>query len=167
MASETLIHDWQTEANSMSLKYWGEPCTIPVVWNGRLKRTMGRFLFKQTKQQRTPLKIELSTSAAQLLTISQLRKVLLHELCHYHLFIQNRPFTDRHPVFEAEIKRTKTISTNEVSLPRSGYALYCDACDRFLGYRVRFNTRNYRSLCCKAMIIKKTASIGKLSFPEE
>lgn len=166
MSNETLAYNWQQEAERLSLVHWGEACHIPIVWNGRLKRTMGRFLFKQTKQKRTPLKIELSTTAATLLSVEQMRKVLLHELCHYHLFIQNRPFTDRHPVFEAEIKRVQTISTNEVSLPRSGYALYCSQCAKFLGHRVRFNTRNYRSLCCKAKIIKTTASLGKFSFPQ-
>lgn len=164
--NSTLAHNWQEEANSLSLLYWGVTCGIPVVWNGRLKRTMGRFLFQQTKQKRKPLKIELSVSAATLLSVDQMRKVLLHELCHYHLFNQQQPFMDRHPVFEAEIKRVGTISTNEVSLPRQGYALYCSKCNKFLGHRVRFNTRLYRSICCKVKIEKQQASLGKLSFPE-
>lgn len=142
-------------AQQLSQTYWQAPCTIPVVWNGRLSTTMGRFFYLTQKKKRTAVRIELSRKAARHLDRETFIKVLLHELCHYHLFKQGKPFSDHHPVFEAEIKRVGAISTNAIKLPQKGYKLYCAKCQAFLGIRKRFNPAHYASACCHAPIIRQ------------
>lgn len=142
-------------AQNLSQQFWQKKCEVPLVWNGRLSRTMGRFCYFIQKKKRIPLRIELSKKSVPLLDQQTFNAVLLHELCHYHLFIEGKPFADHHPLFEAELRRVGAISTNTIKVPQKGYDLYCGKCQTFLGKRKRFNNKNYLSACCKERIIKK------------
>lgn len=142
-------------ARTLSLKHWNKDCLIPVEWNGRLTASMGRFAYKVRGKERIPIKIEMSKHAAKFLDQETLSKVLLHELCHYHLFIQGRPFADHHPQFEKELERVGAISTNTVQVPQKGYELSCSRCQKVVGKRRRINTKLYKSICCEAPLIKK------------
>jgi SprT-like protein len=146
----------QALAETYSQRFWGSPCLIPVVWNGRLTKTMGRFMFRKKKKGPTEaLSIELSKHAARSLNEKQFAAVLLHELCHYHMFRQGLPFEDHHPEFEKELKRVGAISTNTLRIPQKGFKLYCSKCEAYLGQRKRLNLDRYKSQCCHAPLIKK------------
>ncbi|GGK25153.1 protein SprT [Caldalkalibacillus thermarum] len=151
-------------ANKLSLHFWGKPCQIPVTWNGRLTKTMGRFLYTEQNGQRTPLKIEISKYAAHWIDREIFVAVLLHELCHYHLFIEGRPYHDHHPVFEQELRRVGAISTQRVQLPQKAYKLYCQRCGGYLGLRRRINVGHYRSICCRAPILKAETWLGEFRY---
>lgn len=142
-------------ADELSKRHWGKPCTIPVSWNGRLKKTMGRFMYHERLGKREALRIELSKFAAQTLNEATWISVLLHELCHYHLFIAGQPFEDGHPRFEQELRRVGAATSHTIRLPQQGYKLFCSQCERPLGVRKRINTAHYRSACCGATIIKE------------
>ncbi|GAA0357958.1 SprT-like domain-containing protein [Bacillus horti] len=154
-------------SQKLSLHFWGKRCDIPVLWNGRLTKSMGRFMFSSRGRTRTALRIELSKHAVRFIPPEIFIAVLLHELCHYHLFIQGQPFEDGHPVFEEELRRVGAISTNVVQLPQKGFELYCSKCHERLGSRKRMNTKHYLSACCKAQILKKEAWLGECKYPGE
>lgn len=154
----------QQLANKLSQHFWQADCAIPVVWNGRLTRSMGRFIFKIDGSKRIPIKIELSKYSSQFIDRDIFVAVLLHELCHYHLFVQGKPFEDRHPVFEKELQRVGAISTNRVQIPQKAYKLYCSACNAYLGTRKRLNVRRYLSQCCRKPITKKDCWIGQFKY---
>lgn len=145
----------QQLAEKLSKRYWNTSCHIPVQWNGRLSRTMGRFIYEAKPKKRKALKIEMSKKAISQLDLDTFTKVLLHELCHYHMFIQHKPFQDYHPIFEAELQRVGAISTNTLKLPRKAYQLFCSQCLQQIGIRVRLNEKKFLSSCCRARIIKK------------
>lgn len=151
-------------ANKLSLHFWNKPCDIPVRWNGRLTKAMGRFIFSTQRKTRSPIRIELSKHAVRFINHEIFIAVLLHELCHYHLFLAGKPFEDGHPAFEQELRRVGAISTNTVQLPQRGYHLYCDKCKAYLGTRKRMNTMRYLSGCCKAKIVKKEAWLGQFKY---
>lgn len=155
----------QALTNELSWQYWNEPCPIPVTWNGRLKRTMGRFIYGSNRQKQTNPRIEMSKHAAKYLDNATFVAVILHELCHYHLYRQNQPFADHHPFFEKELRRVGAISTNRVHLPQKAYELFCTSCQQSLGTRKRINTHHYRSKCCQAKILKKEATFGHFYNP--
>lgn len=154
-------------ANTLSQRFWQKDCSIPVAWNGRLRTAMGRFLYSPQGKKNLPLRIEMSKHAAQFLTQDLFSAVLLHELCHYHLFIQGQPCNDHHPVFEKELRRVGAISTNTVQIPQKGFQLSCSQCRKSIGTRTRINTARYLSACCKAKIVKKRVWLGKLNFTGE
>jgi SprT-like protein len=154
----------QKLADKLSLHYWQRKCEVPVTWNGRLTRSMGRFLYSTKGKGRTPQGIELSKYAAQFINRDIFISVLLHELCHYHLFIQGKPFDDHHPVFEKELERVGAISTNTVQIPQKSFQLYCSKCNKSIGIRKRLNTALYRSGCCKGKILKKEVWLGEFKI---
>jgi SprT-like protein len=160
-SSNELLRDL---ANKLSQRFWQKDCPIPVVWNGRLSKAMGRFLFSHKGKKHLPLRIEMSKHAAQFLTDDLFNAVLLHELCHYHLFVLGMPCDDHHPVFEKELRRVGAISTNTVQIPQKGFQLFCSQCKKSIGTRTRINTARYLSGCCKAKIIKKSIWRGQFSF---
>jgi len=151
----------QALANKLSLHFWSKACDIPVVWNGRLTRSMGRFLYSTKGKKRIAKQIELSKQAAQFIDRETFIAVLLHELAHYHLFIQDKPYDDHHPVFEQELARVGAISTNTVQLPQKTFLLSCSQCKKRLGYRKRMNLAYYKSGCCKAEITKQEVWVGE------
>ncbi|WP_164985012.1 SprT-like domain-containing protein [Ammoniphilus sp. CFH 90114] len=154
----------QALADKLSQHFWQDKLQIPVVWNGRLTRAMGRFVFRQQGKKREPLKIEMSKYAAQFVDREIFIAVLLHEMCHYHLFIQNKPYQDHHPVFEQELRRVGAISTNTVKLPTKVYKLTCQHCKKSLGMMKRFNPDRYRSGCCQAPIQREEDWMGSFQY---
>lgn len=154
----------QSLADKLSQHFWGEKLQIPVVWNGRLTRSMGRFVYRLQGSKREPVKIEMSKYAAQFIDRNIFIAVLLHEMSHYHLFVQNKAFHDHHPVFEQELHRVGAISTNTVKLPMKVYKLSCKKCNKPLGHMKRFNPEKYRSPCCHGDILRKESWIGTFQY---
>lgn len=151
-------------AQKLSLHFWGKPCTIPVRWNGRLTKAMGRFVFAVKGDRKEAKQIELSKHAVRFINEEIFIAVLLHELCHYHQFISNLPYEDGHPQFEQELKRVGAISTNTVQLPQKAYILYCQKCKERLGTRKRLNTSKFLSRCCQANIEKQETWLGDFKY---
>ena len=63
---------------------------VPIRWNKRLRRSMGRCLFKrgraeQHERQTAVLGIELQPG----LSAAQLEKTLVHEMCHVWAFVEH------------------------------------------------------------------------------
>lgn len=158
------VEKLQSLADKLSLHFWNKSLTIPVVWNGRLTRAMGRFVYQVSGPKREPLKIEVSKYAAKFIDRDIFIAVLLHELCHYHLFIQNKPCQDHHPLFEQELRRVGAISTNSVKLPEKYFRLFCVTCGKSLGNAKRINPHHYRSSCCHGEIRKEEVWSGTFSY---
>ena len=125
---------------------------------------MGRFVYRVQGMDRESVKIEMSKYAAQFINREIFIAVLLHEMCHYHLFRQRRPFLDHQPVFEQELRRVGAISTNTVKLPTKAYKLFCKQCQRELGHMKRINPDRYRSSCCQAEITREETWIGSFQY---
>ncbi|HJV47393.1 MAG TPA: SprT-like domain-containing protein [Bacillota bacterium] len=154
----------QDLGNKLSIHFWGEALSIPLLWNGRLTRCMGRFVYRGQGKKREPIKIEMSKYAAGFIDREIFIAVLLHEMCHYHLYIRDMPFQDHHPVFEKELLRVGAITTNTVHLPEKVYQLTCQKCKRKLGMLRRFNPQKYRSSCCGAEISREEIWIGSFQY---
>lgn len=66
---------------------------LPIKLNSRLKRTLGRIVYKKDKKEVVPLRMELSPT---LLDDSELlRKTVLHELAHWYLMINGKEYKHR------------------------------------------------------------------------
>lgn len=142
-------------AAKLSEKHWQKSCEIPVVWNGRLSRSIGRFLYRSQWKQRHPIKIEMSKHAIPFIDKNVFDAMLLHELCHYFLYIEGLPFHDRDARFKEELTRVGAMPTRSIHIPQKNYELYCQQCQQPLGLRKRINLQKYRSVCCSKPIIKK------------
>ena len=129
---------------------------IPVEINGRLLRALGNFHFKYGGQ---PIKICI---AKRLLTgdykMETILSVIKHELCHYHLFRNNKEFRDFTPTFDKEALKIGASLSNQIKT--SGYIKvgYCSKCNKLVinNAKPKHLRHNYISACCKTEIYFKT-----------
>lgn len=78
------------KVRELSLRYFGRFLDIPVVVNGRLKRSLGRLVYRKCEDRFEPLRIELSP--AVLKSDELFNKTVLHELSHWFLMIGGKNF---------------------------------------------------------------------------
>ena len=111
--------------------------TIPIELNGRMRKTCGWF--KHTRSRVTgegkAVKIEMNRFFVENNDPITVLDVLRHELVHYALYIQKKPYNDGHPVFENELKRLKIVSQSTIdkyeikSKPINMSVYKCKKCD--------------------------------------
>ncbi|TYB81902.1 MAG: hypothetical protein FXF54_14275 [Kosmotoga sp.] len=71
---------------------------LPIKLNSRLKRTLGRIVYKKNNKKVMPLRMELSPV---LLDDSKLlKKTILHELTHWYLMINGKDYKHRSVEFK-------------------------------------------------------------------
>lgn len=140
-------------AKEYAMKYWGMELNCPVVINGRLTRALGYY--KYWIKDNRPHRIELAKRLIENYNEVSIIEVLKHELTHWALHQQGKPFDDGHPVFEAEIIRVGSHSTK--TLPKVG-KLYQAVCSKCKGSRItrdkqhkidRLTNGCWISSCCK------------------
>lgn len=139
----------------LAIKHFNTKLNIPVKENGRLTRALGRFRAIGGKTP-TPLDIELSSRLLQNFKDETIADVILHELCHWYLFINNQPNADGHPVFENLLKSVGAKSTGTLQPAGEVHELICSGCKKSvyktLSKRKAMNRTGaqYRSTCCHA-----------------
>ena len=110
---------------------WGERLEIPVEISGKLSKCFGYFQFMASS--RTPLKLMFSKKLIENYKLSTIESVIKHELCHYHLFINNKPSNDGHPIFEAELIRVGGSSTQTITDAGQKHCCTCKKCGKRVG----------------------------------
>lgn len=110
------INEMRRYANAFLLDNYGMELEIPLQINGRLKKTYGRFRFYDLRKhgKKEPVMIDLNKYFYENNERDVILDVLKHELVHYAMFMQDKPFNDGHPVFENELKRLGVISQSNV-----------------------------------------------------
>ena len=91
---------------------YGMKLTVPLELNGRLKRACGRFVYYVRSRQ--PKSVEMNKFFVENNEPVVVLDVLRHELVHYALFMQGKPHSDGHPVFENELKRLGVVSQKTI-----------------------------------------------------
>jgi len=135
-----------TEAQNFLLTNYNIELDIPIEYNHRLRRTLGRFISTRIKDsnKNKPKKIELSTELMQQYTPEIIIDVLKHELVHYALCAKGHPrseFRDGHIVFEKELRRLGVAKTRTYSNKNKVKHKYvCDMCgkEHKLNSKVKF-----------------------------
>lgn len=151
-------------AKEFAKQYWDMDFNVPIEVNSRLTRALGRMRFKVSYQYRrkiyTPNKLELAARLMENYKDETIISVLKHELCHWALAVQGKPFEDGHPVFEREIIRVGASSTNTIEPAGTLYTVKCSKCknivsknekqSRLIKYVEGTRRSTYSSRCCGA-----------------
>lgn len=122
------------------------PFTIPVQINGRLTRTLGRFMYtmNQKTELLTPVRIEFSRQLLQTATDASIISVIEHECAHYLVAVKTGMQHGHDKVFQAacaligctnDKPRTQVERTVAV---RSKYEVWCDVCHEVVGEYARW-----------------------------
>lgn len=130
--------------NQLSLAYFGRPCKVPIEWDKSLKNAAGCFLFD--KRAHKPLRIIQSMWQYNQFGAQHVIGTLKHELAHYHLFMEGKPFQDEEEVFKQECKR---IGAPLFALAmHEGYHTRCSECGTYAGLEKK-ERKKLMSRCCK------------------
>lgn len=110
---------------------YGINLTCGVEFNGRLKRALARYVYKDnpkyTNAERAQ-RIEMSKDLMKYGTEEQIIDCLKHECVHLALHYLDKPFNDGHPYFEGELKRLGVAATNVYRINKPRHVFKCVAC---------------------------------------
>lgn len=125
-----------------SLEYFHRPFIHQIFFNRRLRTTGGRYHLDDGHIDINPL---MYTE----FDLDNLRKVVLHELCHYHLHQTGRDYRHRSKDFRVLLARVGgsryAPPTSKARAQRRRYRwLYqCTGCGIIIARQRRFDTRRY------------------------
>lgn len=133
--------------------------TLPIEVNGRLNRALGGYSWRRGIGNKViPVKMELARRLLENYSDETIESVIKHELTHWALSVQGRPFDDGHPVFESELKRVGAHTTGVIKLAGNLHTVICVKCGKVaakhqsqgsLWKYVKPGSR-YSTRCCKA-----------------
>ena len=146
------------KAKFYASELWDLNFNIPIIFNGRLKTTMGLF---ESDRNNKPVQIELAKHIFDEYHDELIvDDTLLHELCHWACLIIGKNNKDGSRDFEKELRRVGANSTRSSS--RGGIYHYgnCKKCGRKIIEEInltilnrRLNTNCCISRCCHCQII--------------
>ncbi|HJA73585.1 MAG TPA: SprT family protein [Candidatus Limosilactobacillus faecipullorum] len=149
----------QRLAQQWSLSAFSKPINHPVIFNRRLRTTGGRYHLQDHHIDINPLMYEE-------FDLANLKRVVLHELCHYHLHLAGMGYRHR----DADFKRLLTavggsryapaISRRRGLKPQRIIYYQCQQCGEIIQRKRRFNTVRY--VCAKCggkFLIKKIEKV--------
>lgn len=134
----------QALTEQLSLQYFRQPFRHWVIFNRRLRTTGGRYHLNDHHIDINPLMLEEFDE-------ENLRKVILHELCHYHLHLAGHGYQHRDRDFKRLLRAvggSRFAPLTSKAAHRYRYLYQCQGCGAIL-YRVRrFNTSRYHCGRC-------------------
>lgn len=124
-----------------SLRYFNRPFQHQIFFNSRLRTTGGRYHLNDHHIDINPLML---TEFDQ----DNLRRVVLHELCHYHLHLSGADYRHRSPAFRhllAQVGGSRYAPpTSKARCRQTTLWLYqCTGCKVTVYRRRRFNVKRY------------------------
>jgi SprT-like protein len=134
---------------------------VPLELNGRLQTCCGRFISVRNRRsgESKPKIVELNKTFVENNEPTVVLDVLRHELVHYALFMQGRPNSDGHPVFEGELRKLgivsqKTIDQYQIASKKQVYA--CSDCSNTwkMTRKLKHNGRYHKCSCGGRLVDK-------------
>ncbi|EIQ81435.1 UNVERIFIED_CONTAM: SprT family protein [Streptococcus canis] len=136
----------------VSLADFGKPFTHKAYWNKRLKTTGGRFFPKDGHLDFNPRILEEQGEFI-------FRKIVRHELCHYHLYFAGKGYQHRDKDFKdllAQVDGLRYVPMS--SKPQVKYYYACQACGQIYSIKRRINLAKYVCGNCRGKLIEKNQS---------
>ena len=81
----------------VSIEDFGKPFKHQAQWNTRLRSTGGRFFPKDGH-------LDFNPKVYQELGLEVFRKIVRHELCHYHLYFEDKGYQHKDLAFKQLLK---------------------------------------------------------------
>lgn len=137
----------QQLVEELSIKYFKRPFIHTAYFNPRLRTTGGRYLLNNHN-------IEFNKKSYEVFGMKELRGIILHELCHYHLHIQGKGYKHRDADFRSLLKKVgapRFCSTIEENKKRRSGLLYvyeCVTCNQTYNRRRRIDILKYKCGKC-------------------
>ena len=134
----------------VSLEDFGRLFIHQAQWNSRLRSTGGRFFPKDGH-------LDFNPKVYQELGLDIFRKIVRHELCHYHLYFEGRGYQHKDQDFKELLKEVDGLRfvptlPNSNSKPLKLYR--CQSCQQTYHRKRRIDTKRYRCGICRGQLIQ-------------
>ncbi|MEI5909372.1 SprT family protein [Bacillus spongiae] len=140
----------QALVESISIDSFQKPFLHKAYFNDRLRTTGGRYLLQEHH-------IELNRKYYDELGIQELISIIKHELCHYHLHLENKGYQHRDQDFKQLLHKVGA-PRHCAHLPSSRqkqkreYLYQCNQCDQRYVRKKRMNINKYVCGRCRGKI---------------
>lgn len=136
----------------VSLEDFGQPFVHEAVWNPRLQTTGGRFFPKDGHLDFNPKLYE----QVDELTF---RKIVRHELCHYHLYFAQKGYRHRDRDFRELLAQVDGLRYAP-SIEKQPYLYRCQSCRQAYSRKRRLNVSKYRCGKCRGTLRMEEGKIS-------
>ncbi|MFV0556847.1 MAG: SprT family protein [Lactovum sp.] len=114
-------------------------------WNSRLRTTGGRFFPKDKHLDFNP-KFE---------NHPDFDKIILHELCHYHLYLEAKGYQHKDLDFKHLLSKVGGLRYSPIlTEQRFNYCYHCCKCGQIYQRQRKINMKKYRCGRCRGKLIK-------------
>ncbi|WP_089833204.1 SprT family protein [Halolactibacillus halophilus] len=148
----------QSLVESISLEYFNKSFRHTAVFNSRLRTTGGRYLLQTHNIEINP-KYLIECGRVELIGI------IKHELCHYHLHLENKGYQHRDRDFKQLMKETSaprhcqmlpSLKGKRRRASNKRYLYTCLTCGQRYERRRRMNPARYRCGRCEGPLNERT-----------
>ena len=133
----------------VSLEDFGKPFKHQVQWNTRLRSTGGRFFPKDGH-------LDFNPKVYQELGLEVFRKIVRHELCHYHLYYEGKGYKHKDLAFKKLLKEVdglRFVPPLSTTIQKPILTYICQDCKQLYQRKRKINTDRYRCGLCRGKLI--------------
>lgn len=151
-ASEQELTDerLQEMVEKVSLISFGKKFRHKAFFNRRLKTTGGRYHLGSHN-------IDFNPKVFERYGEEELINVIKHELCHYHLHLENKGYQHKDAEFKALLKQTggsRYVRPLVEQKPQSYHQYQCEKCQTLILRKRRINTQRYVCGKCRGKLVE-------------
>ncbi len=134
----------------LSLKKFQRPFTHQAMFNSHLKTTGGRYHLKDHHLDFNPKMLSLGQETFE--------KIVLHELCHYHLHLMHLPYQHKDQAFKQLLKQVgglryaPPLAENKKVQTKKMYHYQCQNCHQMYLRKRKINTRKFVCGKCQGIL---------------
>ena len=135
----------QRLVETISLEYFQKPFMHLATFNKRLRTTAGRYLLKSHN-------LEFNVKVTEKHGLEELIGIIKHELCHYHLHIENKGYKHKDRDFKECLAITKGFRyAKPLEIKKENfnhYQIVCKRCGFVYNRKRKVNPAKYRCGKC-------------------
>ncbi len=133
---------------TVSREDFGKEFRHTAFWNPRLRTTGGRFFPDDGH-------LDFNPKIYEAFGVDVFRKIVRHELCHYHLYFEGKGYKHADADFKALLKVVDGLRYAPAMLQKAGKYLYrCQKCGQDYHRKRRVNTQKYRCGRCHGKLLE-------------
>lgn len=137
----------QNLVEDLSLRYFNKPFKHKAVFNNRLRTTGGRYHLGTHN-------LDFNPKIFEIFGIDIFIGIIKHELCHYHLHLENKGYKHRDEDFKKLLTGVGGLRYTPSIEAQQGYAMkwiyQCRKCHLIIHRERRFNIKKFVCKNCKS-----------------
>ena len=133
----------------VSLEDFGKSFKHHAQWNSRLRSTGGRFFPKDGH-------LDFNPKVYRELGLEVFRKIVRHELCHYHLYFEGKGYQHKDLAFKQLLKEVdglRFVPPLSSANQKPNLVYTCQTCHQNYQRKRKIDTKRYRCGLCRGKLL--------------